>query len=413
MERRTDVLRPLTSLRYFAALLVVLFHYAFFFQPGGKHTGLNIGLRLVEKGAIGVDFFFLLSGFILAYGYAKGDALRGTRRQFWVARVARIYPVYLLGLALALVPFLEDSHSRAGLVAALGAQPLLLQAWIPQLLTMHAWNTPSWSLSNEAFFYVLFPFVLIPLLGLSRRGLLTVALASWTGYLVVPFAIHAAAVHAHRYAWWLDTALRFNPIIHLSEFLIGAGVGIIFLRGSDRMLTWSPLRFDIAAVALVAAVAALLLVGGPRLQDYTLWALADVPLVLLIYVLAHQRGAISRLLAVSPLLVLGEASYSVYILHWPAWDWTVRESRALGYGTPAGPGFGVFFVALVTVTAVICFYAFERPARRAIRARFSEPRTPASLPESRARDEDPLMKDVVALPSLLPPAPGSGVLSSD
>lgn len=154
-EQRADEkqarLGSLTGLRFLAALAVVLDYYwtAFIWWdpatgvPGStpRFTGWML---ILQGGGHGVDCFFVLSGFILAYTYvAPGGTLRASRASFWVARLARIYPVYLVGLALGGIPLLLfRSHHLASLLAAGGATPLLLKAWVPSLGTWNSWDPP-------------------------------------------------------------------------------------------------------------------------------------------------------------------------------------------------------------------------------------------------------------------------------
>jgi len=105
--------------------------------------------RLFSHGYLAVDFFFILSGFILAYTYATTEGTtRGGARVFWVARIARIYPVYLLGLVLALGPYLATEHNIQNITISIGSHLVMLHAWLPGTLDL---NQPSWSLSVEAF----------------------------------------------------------------------------------------------------------------------------------------------------------------------------------------------------------------------------------------------------------------------
>ena len=99
-------LKPLTGLRFLAALLVVVHHFGPYILTSPVSDPLRT-LKVVERniiftGMIGVDLFFVLSGFILAYTYLDGRGrLRGTRGQFWIARIARIYPIYVCAWVVA------------------------------------------------------------------------------------------------------------------------------------------------------------------------------------------------------------------------------------------------------------------------------------------------------------------------
>src|SRR5262249_48197038 len=166
-------LDALTSLRCFAALHVVLFHM--------RVTGILAGgpwwyQNFASIGYVGVNFFFVLSGFILVYTYAARSL---EPRKFWQARFARIYPAYIVSLIVSppcfflaarplTLPFF--SWSKDHLVLASILTVCLLQSWLPQAAL--AWNSVCWSLSVEAFFYSVFPFVLRHAKSMSQRRLL-------------------------------------------------------------------------------------------------------------------------------------------------------------------------------------------------------------------------------------------------
>jgi peptidoglycan/LPS O-acetylase OafA/YrhL len=166
-SRRT-ALPALTGVRFFAAFYVVLSHSlpwvaTRFRIPGPAKIFLS-------NGYLAVAMFFLLSGFILAYTYDGQIAGSRNRARFWEARFARIYPVYLLSLVLAYW-FERGLHVKTQIAVL-----TMTQAWNPlSPETVGAWNYPAWTLSVEAFFYLVFPFVL-PFI--SRRS--TVALR-WIG----------------------------------------------------------------------------------------------------------------------------------------------------------------------------------------------------------------------------------------
>lgn len=126
------MLRSLTSLRFFAAMLVVLSHL-----PGARFT----------EGYTGVTFFFVLSGFILSYNYA--GRLDGTPRQarsFWISRVARVYPLHFLTMLVALPAAFLSSDTTLAFLGRLTAQLSLTQAAIPASDIYFSFNHPAWSL---------------------------------------------------------------------------------------------------------------------------------------------------------------------------------------------------------------------------------------------------------------------------
>lgn len=152
---RREHLPTLTGLRFLAALWVVLYHADLFFwaHPLIPASGMWWPLHTsVDEGYLGVNLFFLLSGFILATVYLDGAGhLMGGLRAYAAGRVGRIVPVYLLSLALAWTFTDLHGHPLATGLATL----LLLHAWLPWYPLL--WNSVGWTLSDEAAFYTLFP----------------------------------------------------------------------------------------------------------------------------------------------------------------------------------------------------------------------------------------------------------------
>ncbi|HEY9218085.1 MAG TPA: acyltransferase, partial [Phenylobacterium sp.] len=179
-----DHIRPLTALRFFAAFWVVMFHY-------WPKLDAPATPMLVDKGYLGVELFFILSGFILCHVYRSQVEGRSFHYgKFLWARLARVYPLHLATLvglgALAL----------AATVAGVGVDPNIL-SWesLPaNLLLVHAWgfapvagwNHPSWSISAEWFAYLSFPLFAWAALALKTRPLVAVALAA--GFLAALYA---------------------------------------------------------------------------------------------------------------------------------------------------------------------------------------------------------------------------------
>lgn len=388
-------LNALTGTRFFAAFWVVAYHFTIEFQraplPGKPASGVlappKLGLVLM-RGHLAVDFFFLLSGFILAYTYATpGGKLRGSAREFWVARIARIYPVYLLGLAMALPEYLKVEPNRAIFAISGVAHLTMLHAWLPFTLD---WNQPSWSLSVEAFFYLLFPFVL-PLAGrLRRKGLWRLLLAGWIWFVATDAALVLIDFTGLIRGPGWNSFERYSPLASFPEFIAGMALGLLFVRyGADALPLLRRLsapHFDgLIVVALlgfgvVLEVTSKLGVYGSGVD--VLAPLALPALTAIIFLLAFQRGLVARFLSLPLLVWLGEISYAIYILHKPIWFllgaplWQALDGASLAtIGLiPDNLVFFAAFAALVILVSGLSFAFLERPLRRAIRQRWGQPR---------------------------------------
>ena len=356
-------LKALTGLRFFAAFGVVVYHFA---KPILAGWPLPF-LQLAGSGYAAVSFFFLLSGFILSYSYLNREGeLQGSRRNFYVARLARIYPVYLLAFLLAAphniwlslrVSALPVAELKL-LISALGLLSLQ-QAWTPW--TAWFWNYPAWSVSVEAFFYLAFPFVVR---AISRwrllnclkvcGGLWILSLAAPTLLFLVRGTTGAPELNDH-----LQMAVEFNPLLRLPDFVIGVLLGRAFKLGLEARIP----RQGLAWLSFTAIVAVLAFVPGiphPLLANGLLTPL----FACLILSLTKDRGVLSSLLARPTIVKLGEASYGIYILQIPV-------SYLLG-APPPHHSLVIFtvYVAVLIAAAMLSLQFVEMPLRSYIRKRF-------------------------------------------
>jgi peptidoglycan/LPS O-acetylase OafA/YrhL len=323
----------ITSLRFFAAAHVVAYHYA------RELSGLpQFVTSLLYAGPSSVGLFFVLSGFVLARRYDGGVRVR----DYAVARIARIVPLYWLSLVLAAPILLVTPHPIAAVITV----PTFLQAWVPQ--TTLAWNEPAWSLSVEMFFYAVFP-ALLPWAQRLRHPLRAAALV-WVGTVLLLAAVMkvyppARAAFALIPDDPLLVLLLFNPALMLPQFTFGVLLGVARLR----LPTWW---------AAVGVVVLTVILGGLPLPRILMNGGALIPLFGLVIVAASgmQRGWLTA----RPLVAAGEASYGLYLLQVPVALWF-----AAAYA-PAAQAFGTYFVVLLGASLLI-HRGIEIPLRGAIR----------------------------------------------
>jgi len=350
-------LDSLTGLRFVAAFLVVVFHF-------GNPPSPQLVHNIISHGFVAVSLFFILSGFILTYNYMDGDGrLKTGKREFMVARLSRIYPAYLLAF-LVYAPFALqqiatiDAHSPWVNTTYFALAALtLLQSWSDA--TVLVWNEPAWSLSAEAFFYLMFPFVAPFILRLGGRRLLAAGLLLWLASMAA-FAVHQVNPGFDRNFW------LFNPLMRLPEFLLGIVLGKLWLtRKPPRVQQLLETHAGWGVVASVAALLALFSIDADESKFYN--GMVAPLLMALIYSLALGRGTVARLLALRPMVWLGEASYSLYILHWPLWF--AITAFLVNYLPKFSKG-ALHFVAceVLTVAASLAVFRYvETPANRQLK----------------------------------------------
>jgi peptidoglycan/LPS O-acetylase OafA/YrhL len=344
-----------------AAWYVVLFHAL----PGLAHRYPVPKLlqTFLNNGYLAVGLFFLLSGFILAYTYeGQIDGASG-RTRFWEARLARIYPVYLLSLVLSYT--FAASLPFSTRLAVLG----MVQAWNPFNPDMAgAWNYPAWTLSTEAFFYLCFPFV-VP--WISRRS--DRALFWLTGALLTVCVVGHTPVMGlgdwKNHAVFLERVIPL-PVLRLPEFLLGLTMGLQFLRDQNaqdqnaRDWTSRPLRVYPAVFATVAALSL-------SLGDWV--SVVILPFAVLVYELARGGSWLAKFLSMRIMFLLGGASYAIYLLRLPVTTW----ARLAMFGLPARfVPFGELLVPMILILfCILVFRYWEEPARKTIRRWFAKDRT--------------------------------------
>lgn len=314
---RLPSLPALTSLRFFAALWVVLFHVAL----GAAERASPLLLSVLEKGYVSVTFFFVLSGFLMAAKLDRdGDGLAtpAARRMFFHVRAARIWPVWLLSMAFSVVALpwvMTQLRAPSGWVV-FTACAILLQAWWPAIAFSVNWV--GWSLSAEMFFYAILPWtpkrmLRAPLpLALLSLWALSFAVPTWYVWFEPDHLGRAALRHDNHF--WITFAKTF-PLIRCVDFFIGILLGTAFLRGETQR--WS--RAFLLAIALTGLP--ILLSNAPYIFLHNALLLPSFGAVI---VLATSAGRAQDMLGHSALRSLGEASYAMYALHVPLWFWMQR-----------------------------------------------------------------------------------------
>jgi peptidoglycan/LPS O-acetylase OafA/YrhL len=365
-------LRGLTGLRAVAAVWVVLFHFHFTPLPGVAEVVAVLG-PLVTEGALGVDLFFVLSGFVIAYTYLDqlGPALRAraTARFVW-ARACRLWPAYVLVLHLFGVWLVaravlgsDDEIAFQAVQPVLGmgqyAQQLfMVQLWDDAFFDGASWVGSTWSISAEWLAYLLFPVAALVLFRMRR--LPAVVLACGALLLMVPMT------------WaYLSAGTPYFPWSWLVRILCGFGAGAL-VHLAVRRVSWTAAarrRACVLAAVLPVVMAVGLLLGERVAPGRGGSVILMFPLLVAALAVADRGPA--GLLSTRWLVYGGRLSYCLYLVHIPLFEgyWlALRRFPALAsHGVLAHVVGGLVLVATVGVAALL-YHLVEVPSRRSLRA---------------------------------------------
>jgi peptidoglycan/LPS O-acetylase OafA/YrhL len=342
-------IHALTSARFFAALYVVFFHTQWGVTPGGFLA------KVLALGYVSPYFFFVLSGYILGVVYLPREKAIDARR-FFTARFARIYPLYYVSVLLD-VPFaVADRVGKYSLTVAMERVAVLLtgstfmmQMWLPVEKTL---NIPSWSLAIETVFYLSFPLLGPRLWKLRGKGLFITTVSLYVVGVFLDMFIYRAVG-------------TIPPVYGLGSFMTVFLLGILLAR-------WQALRPVQAADGGRTSLMGWALLGGitgcfvvvvyayPWLKGIGLnpaYLLAPVYLAL-IWMLSRTEIYPVRLLNAKWLVVLGEASYGLYLLQLPILH-LFRKLHLTG-----SPWNYPLYLATAIGLSVMSFYFFETPCRK-------------------------------------------------
>ena len=362
-------LRALTSVRFIAAALVVMGH-------ARGRVGVPHDWGEPFSVFSGVPFFFVLSGFILAYVYP--DLSGPGTRQFLVARFARLWPVHaVMWCVVTLAIATGHWYANAGNTPTVALANLaMVHSWVPTVRSYFSFNEPSWSISTEFFFYLLFPLilrtwkrawslwligslVLCTFMGHIADGSLS---TRWigpggidrAGFGVNPLAclyLFILGVAAHRVWTWL------SPRLHVG-IVLGTLIEVAAL-GMTAALLFDSTPLSLYVASIVRANPAMLYLWMPTM------AVAILLFPVLIVVLALERGLITRALAWGPCVLLGEMSYALYLVHLPILT-VLTVSEASLPVVPDLMAFTAFWLFALGSSWVLWRWV-EQPARRYIR----------------------------------------------
>ncbi|WP_043739275.1 acyltransferase family protein [Nocardia asiatica] len=362
-------LPSLTGLRFFAAFSVFIFHVMLPNSPIPPYKPVNLfadpdlaynaAVVVGKAGFLGVSFFFILSGFVLTWSWKPGQS----KLQFIRRRMVKIFPNHLTLWVASMVLFAAAITSW--------------KAWLPNIFLVHAWfpqnyinagvNTPSWTLSCELLFYVLFPFLIPAVLRIDVKYLWYGAAAMVAGMclivlltvFVVPSSEKSELTPIPVLQLWFGYLF---PPSRLFEFFLGVFVARIVMEGR-----W--IRIPLWAAVAGVGVGYLVAMYTPFYIGFVL--ATAVPLALLIGSAAKSDlEESSRFLSSRLAVWLGEISFAFYICQGVTVFYARRLMGAATFSAPVAVLLIVLLFCLNILAAWLLFTFVESPAMR----RFARPK---------------------------------------
>lgn len=392
MKTPTPYLSNLTPLRGIAALLTVIFHVDLFLG-GGNVLLKSKDSFLINRMYLMVDFFFVLSGFIMCHVYGKrfmASVSKNEFKHFTIARFARVYPLHLFTLFYCIL-----LYSLFLLAGGVDTNPISLVSndfkTIPShLLLLHSmnvnewftWNNASWSISTEWWMYMLFPFLVKPFMKLKGLGKAIVVLACFAGYLLityvivpivtVPASIPFTAVNPADLT--INVSYQYGFLRCLFGFVLGMMVYQYYVEEAAKKVFASGYTFLILTLGLGLCL---------HFAVPDVFSVAFFPLMLLSA--AYGSPNMDAFFGAKPMQRIGDLSFSIYLVHQPIAYTIVTVMGFLNPpnpNAPAGPpptpdmltGWLICFVfiAFTLLVSNLTYRFVEVPARNWINGQWGK-----------------------------------------
>jgi peptidoglycan/LPS O-acetylase OafA/YrhL len=375
----------LTALRGIAALITVLYHVDVWIGNGGGMLIPREVSRMPDRLYLMVDFFFVLSGFIMYHVYGHAFASGVGKSDFWSflrARFARVYPLHVLSLFLMMgllygahkvgVPYLPalevENHTYSVLTNLFLLHSMNFHGWF-------SWVHASWSISTEWWMYMLFPLLVAPFERIGSVARWGVFVACYGLYVAIMLYI-APSVAMHPSApmpqitsadMTINIAFKYGFVRCFAGFLIGMVVYKAYRENWGQK--WLANGYAMLALTVALFVAMHLLAPD---------ALTVATFPWLILGAAYGSESVNRILQSRPLQRLGDWSFSIYLMHQPLLVLFFTVLTILQPPTPETAGvkpdlvtawvMSGIIVALTLAVSALVYRFWEKPARRWINA---------------------------------------------
>lgn len=336
--------------RFLAATAIVIFH----FGQNAYPFNFVITEHLVQNLDAVISYFFIISGFVLTLANTKQGQtdFSISKKTFWLSRLARIYPLYLLTI---LFITLIDRFTQIQLSTFL-FNISLTQAWIPgEALTI---NTVCWTLSVEIFFYICFPYILPSIASLNNKKLITFMSITWIVNIILSYITLSIP--------GLFSSFYFCPLNHFASFILGISAAVLLTRNYAVFQNYNK---TLLYALILTGISTVFLLGLNTFFVNYKHSVLMAPLSLLVLLtLSSGSGKLIKILSHQAPVYLGKLSYALYVLQIPVYIlFHVYILRNYHFTTTEN---FFYYLTCLLLSSVICHELIEKRMRNYIRKRF-------------------------------------------
>ena len=346
MKNNVAILPNITFFRFVAALWIVVYHFGLKVTTIQNNHLLN---SIFKNGFQAVSFFYVLSGFIMAFIYYTANLeYKFNVWKYWKARFARIYPAYFFAFVLSLFVYIYWGNE------------LNFINVISELFCLHTWridgvssyyNYPDWSISVEFFFYLCFPLIIKWGVKLNINFLALIATSLW---IITQLYYNSITVYYQK-------TFEYFPLLHLSSFILGIYGGILYFKFNDQILSISKWKLYIFTIATFCSLFLFQFFTAAR-GNVGLYS----PLFLfLIILLVTETSYLTQFFSNKTADLLGEISYSLYIFQYPVYLFSKMISDKINLNINSVSFFMAYLVVLVAIS-ILTYTFIEKPFRKFI-----------------------------------------------
>lgn len=293
----------LSGLRFLAALFIFSFHFGSSYLSKNSHFKM-LGF-FVGHGFLCVSLFFILSGFVITFGYQNKVGRRKEIMYFYGARLSRIYPIYLISLAVSAPLFLPQNYDLLKLISTI----FLYQAWdFPTSTSIDYMVPPAWALSIEVFFYIAFPLFIFIINKLHECSLFFLAFLCC----VVIFVFSTPTIGPNMAAVHMKLTYNFLglvplPFLRMWEFILGIVLAKLFQIHEEKIAAYATTWITGGVIFSILCIYSFFI-------NKYMYNLSIILMSCLVVLLAVNGNFFAKALSTKTMTFLGGCSYAIYIM---------------------------------------------------------------------------------------------------